>query len=1697
MDSKVKRGKFFLCELFIIVCLFFPWIVCALGKALSFLVWNIYTCFQNVWKGFVHGKYRPRTASKYVGSHCLKTQDKNNTEMAYGRKKNSSSNSESNEVGIRIHRSLGERRTYANTRFRRSEMVTNPTKLRARVFEDPLTGLRWPLIKPGPNESWRRRVYEDNRFRVSEKTRKSPFRARLRPEDPVTPLRWPVRRPGPVESWRCRNTPQMTNNKTVYKGRNNALFCKDKNKASAVRMQPPPVEELILRNDRNLLKSNSSLERNKVGIKIHRLPTERRVYEDTRFRVSETTREAPFRARLRPEDPVTPLRWLVIKPEPVESWRLKNAPQMTNNKTAYKRRDNALLCKDRYKTRIRMQSPPVEERILKNENFRSAEKVTFSSAHFPRQEVSDTNFEKTPSGEQSIPSCSKKNGSRDLKRKSKPLFLHFICMVKDLVTALLLLPRKMYTYVQSGVHSYNDIYGDSKVELPYTEPASVPYLKDEEGAPYISNPHVTFSNSNHDCADLRRTSANSEVGKSRNQSQGQNWKVFKLDALVRLIRELFCLVVSAAFKLRSLLPIFRWVKKQAATLLEIGRASYYVSKKQNEDPDKSVYSSHQAEGIQQTVSAHRHGAGPSVPHAVKPNVSPESGRASLNKDVNLHASSNIGMYSGPDTRSPSQYSHIKNGRLNSSSPAGRPTETHVKLSAESKAHEEIIPSSSLRYCADSASRAPERQSKTDTKTKKDVTQSLSPAHLAADKNVVTPASPIKEKAEEKALSRLTQSVPPAVKIQDQEHRLPAAVQKSQMLSTSVTGDSQVRITQCNGKSSAEEHIDVDSAARAPVRKRKTDAKTKKEVTKSISPAHVAASKNDTPAPPEEEALPRLTQSVPPRVKIRYQEQRLPAAAQKSQMLSTSVTGDSQVRITQYNGKSSAEEHIDVDSAARAPVRKRKTDTKTKKEVTQSISQGQVSARKDVVTPAPPIKEKAEENATPPITQSVPPGVKIQDQPQRLPAAAQKSQMLSASVTGDSQVRITQCNGKSSAEKHMDVDSAARDPVRKRKTEAKAKKEVTQSISPSHVAADIDAVTPALPVHEKAEEKAAPRLIQRAPARVKTQDQEHRLPGGAAESQVWPARGAGVRITQCNGSSSAEQHVDAEPPISRGKRAKSGDEHGQLRSWDLQASVVSTQDPIVEPRKVKRKAESDTGTSLKTRTTEFVRKQTSQVNRRTTAEQLDEMEVIESVELPCTGQEEPMELNGEENAVIFQSGWQSEAENIFKKTEPMDADQLLCENASLLGKLERDAMETNQECLSQEKSFGVWNDSIQPFLVQPAEEMETDHVPLPATPCFAQQQTMHSSLEPFTFTTAFGQLMDVKWPKDADMEITQGNPAVECVKQGNSFGVWADRFQSFFVQPAEEMETDHVPLPTTPCFTQQPTMQSSLEPFKFTMAFGQFKWQTCTDIEMPDADPTVQLQEAMDTSPVLFDACQPFKTVFGELADGKRPLASTVGVLKEESIPMTTPTAGQPVMEAAFKPITPPLARGTPPPLISRNVSPLVELLADSATPINSQHPQGMESALGNEQNFATIEQQLSVASEADPRPTSQLTMEQLQLVPGVSNIPDGLDSDSEDKPDDAKYELNLEQQLLVAAEIDLGPTITNRLTMEELQLVPEVPYTPDGSDSDSDSDSVVDSDDEYELDLETIDRFLELDTTPEHVQFINRLITQKELSSEQ
>ena len=197
-----------------------------------------------------------------------------------------------------------------------------------------------------------------------------------------------------------------------------------------------------------------------------------------------------------------------------------------------------------------------------------------------------------------------------------------------------------------------------------------------------------------------------------------------------------------------------------------------------------------------------------------------------------------------------------------------------------------------------------------------------------------------------------------------------------------------------------------------------------------------------------------------------------------------------------------------------------------------------------------------------------------------------------------------------------------------------------------------------------------------------------------------------------------------------------------------------------------------------------------------------------------------------------------------------------------------------------------------------------------------------------------------------------------------------------------------------------------------------------------------------------------ETKLGELADAKGPLASTVRMPKEETILTNTPATKEPMVQTVKEPVMqtvneqvvqtvkepamPPLKERTmPPPLVKTE---LLQSTQPTAL-IYNEHLQRMESKLNKEPCFKTIEQQQLVAVETDE------TKSAIQL------------------------------------------------TMEQLQLVSEDPYFHDGLDSDSDSDGS--SDDEYELDLATIDEFSELHTEPEHVQLIMKLLTEKELALEQ
>ena len=129
-----------------------------------------------------------------------------------------------------------------------------------------------------------------------------------------------------------------------------------------------------------------------------------------------------------------------------------------------------------------------------------------------------------------------------------------------------------------------------------------------------------------------------------------------------------------------------------------------------------------------------------------------------------------------------------------------------------------------------------------------------------------------------------------------------------------------------------------------------------------------------------------------------------------------------------------------------------------------------------------------------------------------------------------------------------------------------------------------------------------------------------------------------------------------------------------------------------------------------------------------------------------------------------------------------------------------------------------------------------------------------------------------------------------------------------------------------------------------------------------------------------------------MADVKRPLASTVGVLKVKSVSMKTLTS-----EQGEKPAMPPGMEYS----MSRGAS------------ICNDNPQGMACTFHNGPCFEAIVQQLSAATDADKsKSTDQLANKQFQLVPEVCYFPDGLDSDSDDNSD-AEYGLGLGEQVLI------------------------------------------------------------------------------------
>lgn len=123
----------------------------------------------------------------------------------------------------------------------------------------------------------------------------------------------------------------------------------------------------------------------------------------------------------------------------------------------------------------------------------------------------------------------------------------------------------------------------------------------------------------------------------------------------------------------------------------------------------------------------------------------------------------------------------------------------------------------------------------------------------------------------------------------------------------------------------------------------------------------------------------------------------------------------------------------------------------------------------------------------------------------------------------------------------------------------------------------------------------------------------------------------------------------------------------------------------------------------------------------------------------------------------ESKQQSRPANSIELMEPMELDQGQCEHGILLGNFETEALETNQECVLKDSSFGVRANFFQPFFAPPTEEiMETNQEPVLTTPSDAHQlktmETTHKLADAWTpVVSLFGE-RDAKKPLSSTVEV---------------------------------------------------------------------------------------------------------------------------------------------------------------------------------------------------------------------------------------------------------------------------------------------------------------------------------------------------------
>lgn len=393
----------------------------------------------------------------------------------------------------------------------------------------------------------------------------------------------------------------------------------------------------------------------------------------------------------------------------------------------------------------------------------------------------------------------------------------------------------------------------------------------------------------------------------------------------------------------------------------------------------------------------------------------------------------------------------------------------------------------------------------------------------------------------------------------------------------------------------------------------------------------------------------------------------------------------------------------------------------------------------------------------------------------------------------------------------------------------------------------------------------------------------------------------------------------------------------------------------------------------------------------------------------------------------------------------------------------------------------------PFTITNPEAMEVSYGPCPMTgdSCFVQVQSTN-------------------WAEKQKIEEMETEQEHSSVWSFFPFSVPSFPVSPFTIPSAvEEMELDEQSVHVS----ELEEMEVSEEVFPMTTPFGQHeeaKWSAPpTGIERSVTCPLPQ-QVTL--------GFRPFASPCGETVETKRPLASRLGVFGETAFSLKTASAEQRIMQPGTLQQVPYAARpSVMQPMMQRlnaqtAMQPANQAVMQSKVQVVTQPVVVSTTQALSQQMSQPVMQSYMVPvvqtvrqTETQPKShqVAQLSPEPnahrlLRPITETETLPKSeqsliysseetqLDKDTSEQQV-ADRELTSTPEALLANELD-----------EHLQLVPSTDAAYLDTVSDSDSGSEFDSDDEYELDLETIEKFSYLESSPDHARLIAKIMNEKE-----